>query len=92
MGTQEPIYGPTAIQTVAEQAAEVPYTVLTRENLRWKAYKYTNVETQTFYVMAANGTLVMIQVIYSNIACVRLPDLPLDRKFRSNFASDPADV
>lgn len=36
--------------------------------MRWKAYQYTNVETQTFYIMADNGTLVMVQVIYSNIA------------------------
>lgn len=68
MGTQEPIYGPEAIQSVAQQTAETPYTVLTKEHLKWKAYQYTNVETQTFYIMADNGTLVFVQVIYSNIA------------------------
>lgn len=68
VGTQEPIYGPEAIQSVAQQAAETPYTVLTKENLRWKAYQYTNVETATFYIMADSGDLVMVQVIYSNIA------------------------
>lgn len=68
MGTQEPIYGPEAIQSVAQQAAETPYTVLTKENLRWKAYQYTNVETATFYIIADSGDLVMVQVIYSNIA------------------------
>jgi hypothetical protein len=41
---------------------------LTKDDLRWRAYQYTNVETETFYVMADNGTLVMVQVIYSNIA------------------------
>ncbi|KAJ5939195.1 Survival factor 1 [Penicillium verhagenii] len=68
VGTQEPIYGPEAIRSVAQQTAETPYTVLTRDHLRWKAYQYTNVETQTFYFMADNGTMVMCQVIYSNIA------------------------
>ena len=73
MGTQEPIYGPEAIQPVGQQVAETPYTILSKEHLRWKAKQYTNVETQTFYVMADNGTLVMVQVIYSNIACVFSP-------------------
>ena len=66
-GTQEPIYGPEAIQSVAKQTEAARYTELTKEDLRWRAYQYTNVETQTFYVMADNGTLVMVQVIYSNI-------------------------
>ncbi|KAI9045210.1 survival factor 1 family protein [Aspergillus affinis] len=66
-GTQEPIYGPDAIQSVAKQAQEVPYTELTKNDLRWRAYQYTNVETQTFYIMADNGTLVFVQIIYSNI-------------------------
>ncbi|PLB42076.1 survival factor 1 family protein [Aspergillus candidus] len=68
-GTQEPIYGPDAIRSVAQQAQsqEVPYTELTKDDLRWRAHQYTNVETKTFYVMADNGTLVMIQIIYSNI-------------------------
>ncbi|KAB8225273.1 oxidative stress survival, Svf1-like protein [Aspergillus novoparasiticus] len=66
-GTQEPIYGPEAIRSVAQQAQEVPYTVLSKEDLRWRAYQYTNVETKTFYIMADNGTLVFVQIIYSNI-------------------------
>jgi hypothetical protein len=41
--------------------------VLTRDDLRWRAYQHTNVETQTFYAMADNGTLVFVQIIYSNI-------------------------
>ncbi|KAJ5677967.1 Survival factor 1 [Penicillium maclennaniae] len=68
VGTQEPIYGPEAIQSVAQQASETPYTVLTKDALKWKAYQYTNVETATFYIMADSGDLVMVQVIYSNIA------------------------
>jgi hypothetical protein len=68
-GTQEPIYGPEAIQPVSRQQTEdAPYTELTKDHLRWRAYQYTNVETQTYYVMADNGTLVMVQIIYSNIA------------------------
>ncbi|KAJ5697668.1 hypothetical protein N7488_011352 [Penicillium malachiteum] len=68
VGTQEPIYGPEAIQSVAQQTSETPYTILTKDHLRWKAHQYTNVETQTFYAMADDGTLVLAQVIYSNIA------------------------
>lgn len=66
-GTQEPVYGPEAIQSVAKQMEAARYTELTKEDLRWRAHQYTNVETQTFYVMADNGTLAMVQVIYSNI-------------------------
>lgn len=66
-GTQEPIYGPEAIQSVAKQTEAARYTELTKEDLRWRALQYTNVETQTFYAMGDNGTLAMVQVIYSNI-------------------------
>ncbi|KAL2829945.1 survival factor 1 [Aspergillus cavernicola] len=67
-GTQEPIYGPEAIQPVSQQQTEdVPYTELTKNDLVWRALQYTNVETQTYYVMADNGTLAMVQIIYSNI-------------------------
>ncbi|CRG84281.1 Survival factor 1 [Talaromyces islandicus] len=67
-GTQEPIYGPEAIQSVARQAEETPYTELEKEDLKWTAPKYTAVETQTFYAMGDNGGLAMVQVIYSNVA------------------------
>lgn len=68
-GTQEPIYGPEAIQPVSQQQTEdQPYTELSKNDLRWRAYQYTSVETQTFYMMADNGTLAMVQIIYSNIA------------------------
>lgn len=68
-GTQEPIYGPEAIQPVSQQQTEdAPYRELTKEDLRWRAFQHTNVETQTYYAMADEGTLVMVQIIYSNIA------------------------
>lgn len=67
-GTQEPIYGPDAIQSVAKQAQSVPYRELKKDDLKWHAHQYTSVETQTFYVMADNGGLAMAQVIYSNVA------------------------
>ncbi|KAJ5496797.1 hypothetical protein N7463_008784 [Penicillium fimorum] len=67
VGTEEPIYGPEAIHSVAKQAETTPYSDANKEILRWRAYPYTNVETQTFYIMADNGTLVFVQVIYSNI-------------------------
>ena len=67
-GTQEPIYGPTAIQSVAKQAAVTPYTELGIEDLKWAAMESTCVETQTFYLLADSGHLGMVQVIYSNVA------------------------
>lgn len=67
-GTAEPIYGPSAIRSVAQQAKEYPHTELSRNDLKWTALNHTNVETQTFYVMADSGHLLMAQVIYSNIA------------------------
>ncbi|RAO69946.1 uncharacterized protein BHQ10_005958 [Talaromyces amestolkiae] len=67
-GTQEPIYGPDAIQPVSKQAEKTPYTELKKEDLKWRAPQYTSVETQTFYMMADDGTLAWVQVIYNNIA------------------------
>lgn len=66
-GTQEPIYGPEAIQPVTKQAENISYTELTKDDLKWIAPQHTCVETQTFYVMADNGALCFIQVIYSNV-------------------------
>ena len=67
-GTQEPIYGPSAIQSVAKQAERLPYTELKKEHLKWEAMDSTCVETQTFYFTADSGHLGMAQVIYSNVA------------------------
>lgn len=70
-GTQEPIYGPSAIKSVAEEAKTTPYTELTREDLKWKAMESTCVETQSFYLVADSGQLAFCQVIYSNVAGIR---------------------
>ena len=67
-GTQEPIYGPSAIRSVAEQAETTPYTELKRDDLKWEAMESTCVETQSFYLMADNGHMALAQVIYSNVA------------------------
>ena len=67
-GTQEPIYGPTAIQSVAEQTEETPYTELKKEDLQWRAMQSTSVETQTFYIFTDAGQIASLQVIYSNVA------------------------
>jgi Svf1-like. len=67
-GTQEPIYGPSAIKSVAEETATTPYTELTRDDLRWEALESTCVETQTFYFMSEGGQLAFCQVIYSSLA------------------------
>lgn len=69
-GTQEPIYGPSAVRSVAEQTKSIPYTELTRNDLKWEAMDSTSVETQSFYLMADSGHLALAQVIYSNVAYV----------------------
>lgn len=74
-GTQEPIYGPSAIKSVAEEAEITPYTELTRDDLKWQAMESTCVETQTFYFMADGGQLAFVQVIYSNVAYASATDL-----------------
>ncbi|KAL9640309.1 MAG: hypothetical protein Q9164_000359 [Protoblastenia rupestris] len=66
-GTQEPIYGHSAIQSVAKQAETVPWTELEKKDLRWAAMTSTCVETQTFYLMADSGHIGMAQIIYSNV-------------------------
>ncbi|PNP52083.1 hypothetical protein THARTR1_07292 [Trichoderma harzianum] len=67
-GTQEPIYGPSAIKSVAQEAKETntPYSELTRADHTWLALDKTCVENQVFYFFAENGTIAMAQVIYSN--------------------------
>jgi hypothetical protein len=67
-GTQEPIYGPSAIKSVAEEAKTHPYSELTRDDLKWQARDSTCVETQSFYLMSDSGYLALAQVIYSNVA------------------------
>jgi len=67
-GTQEPIYGPTAVESVAEQTKETPYTELTRDGFKWQVMDSTSVETQTFYLLAETGHLALAQIIYSNVA------------------------
>ena len=66
-GTQEPEYGSTAIQSVAAQAQTVPFTELTKNDLKWKAMESTCVETQTFYFHTDEGVLAMAQLIYNNV-------------------------
>jgi hypothetical protein len=67
-GTQEPIYGPEAIQPVTKQGETVSHTELTKEDLKWEVMDSTSVETQTWYFTADNGNVGLCQVIYSNVA------------------------
>ncbi|CAH0014496.1 unnamed protein product [Clonostachys rhizophaga] len=66
-GTQEPIWGPSAIKPVSEEDAPGGYTELSRDSLTWKELDYTNVESQTFYFVADSGRLAWVQVLYSNV-------------------------
>ena len=68
VGTQEPIHGPSACQSVAEQAKTTPYTELSKDDVKWTAMDATSVETQTFYLFADTGHLAFVQVIYSSVA------------------------
>ncbi|KAK0715641.1 oxidative stress survival, Svf1-like protein [Lasiosphaeris hirsuta] len=70
-GTQEPIYGPSAIKSVAEEAKTTPFSELTRDHLKWQVMDSTCVETQSFYFMSDDGKLGFAQVIYSNVAGIR---------------------
>ncbi|KAJ3542536.1 hypothetical protein NM208_g3212 [Fusarium decemcellulare] len=71
-GTQEPIYGPSAIKSVGEEARQTrPYTEVTREDLTWKAMRSTNVETETFYLFSDNGDIASLQVIYNDVGGIR---------------------
>ena len=67
-GTQEPEYGPEAIQPVGKKGDEPTYTELTKKDLKWVTLDYTNVETQTFYLFSDAGHKGVLQVIYNNIA------------------------
>lgn len=67
-GTQEPIYGPSAIKSVAEEASKTPYTELTRDDLKWEDLDSTNVETETFYIFSESGELGLAQIIHSSVA------------------------
>ncbi|KAG5916996.1 putative cell survival pathways protein [Claviceps africana] len=87
-GTQEPIYGPSAIKSVAEEATETPYTEITRDDLKWKGLESTCVETQSFYLMSDNGDIALAQVIYSNVAGMRTT-CQFNSKIFSKDASKP---
>lgn len=72
VGTQEPEYGPDAIQPVGKNAGDPAFTETSKKDLTWKTLDYTNVETQTFYVFAESGHIAFFQVIYNNIAGLRV--------------------
>ncbi|KAL1303463.1 hypothetical protein AAFC00_006847 [Neodothiora populina] len=69
-GTAEPEYGPSAIQSVAAQ--DTPFTELKKEDMKWFVMDSTCVETQTFYFTADSGHVGLAQVIYSNVAGIRV--------------------
>ncbi|KAF2873417.1 oxidative stress survival, Svf1-like protein [Massariosphaeria phaeospora] len=71
-GTQEPEYGPDAIQPVGKNEGDPPYTELTKNDMRWILSEWTSVETQTFYYNADNGYSGFVQLIYSNVAGLRV--------------------
>ncbi|KAF2265860.1 oxidative stress survival, Svf1-like protein [Lojkania enalia] len=71
-GTQEPEYGPTAIQVVGTGEGDPAYTELTKDDLKWFTIESTCVETQTFYLHMDSGHIGFLQVIYSNVAGLRI--------------------
>jgi hypothetical protein len=73
-GTQEPIYGPSAIKSVAVEAEKKPYTELSRDDMKWQSVNSssTAVETQSFYLLSDDGHIALAQIIYSNVAYGKL--------------------
>ncbi|KAH8728823.1 oxidative stress survival, Svf1-like protein [Phaeosphaeriaceae sp. PMI808] len=71
-GTQEPEYGPEAIQPVGKNAGDPAFTELTKKDLKWATLEYTNVESQTFYVFTEAGHIIFLQLIYNSIAGLRV--------------------
>jgi len=71
VGITEREYGPEAIQSVAQQTKDVPFTELTKDDLRWEVMDSTNVETKTFYMTADNGKCGLVQIIFSNVLGIR---------------------
>ena len=68
LGVTEPIYGPSAIQSVAEQAKEkTSWSEVSKDGLKWEVMDSTNVESKTFYLVSDSGRLGLLQVIYSNV-------------------------
>jgi hypothetical protein len=67
-GTQEPEYGPEAIQPVGKTAGDPAFTELAKKDMKWATLDYTNVESQTFYLFTDEGRVGFVQVIYSNVA------------------------
>ena len=67
-GTQEPEYGPEAIQPVGKNAGDPTHTEVTKKDMKWVTLDYTNVESQTFYLFMDSGHVGFLQVIYSNVA------------------------
>jgi hypothetical protein len=67
-GTQEPEYGPEAIQPVGTREGEPTFSELTKADLKWATIATTCVETQTFYFFTETGHSGFVQVIYSNVA------------------------
>lgn len=65
---------------MAAQAQSIPFTELSKEDLRWKAMESTCVETQTFYFMSDDGVVAMAQVIYSNVGSEFWMLLPVAHK------------
>ncbi|KAH7328297.1 survival factor 1 [Stachybotrys elegans] len=87
-GTQEPIYGPSAIKSVAEEAKNKPYTEVTRDHLKWQQIDSTCVESEVFYFFSESGQVALCQIIYSNVAGIRITS-QFNTKVFSRNASEP---
>ncbi|KAF2744193.1 survival factor 1 [Sporormia fimetaria CBS 119925] len=71
-GTQEPEYGPSAIQPVGQRDGDPAFTEVKKEHLKWMTISSASVETQTFYFQTDAGHLGFVQVIYSNVVGLRV--------------------
>ncbi|KAF2708918.1 survival factor 1 [Pleomassaria siparia CBS 279.74] len=71
-GTQEPEYGPESIQPVGKHQGDPAFTEGTKNDFKWTVMESTSVETQTFYLNTDSGHTGFVQVIYSNVAGMKV--------------------
>ncbi|QIW94580.1 hypothetical protein AMS68_000098 [Peltaster fructicola] len=67
VGLTDKHHGAAALRSVKEQTLETPYTELTTQDQRWELMNSTCLEMQTFYVTTDDGTIAIIDVVYSNV-------------------------
>lgn len=87
-GTQEPEYGPEAIQPVGKNAGDPAFTEAAKTDFKWTVMETTSVETQTFYLNTDSGHSGFVQVIYSNVAYDKRQLTRIDARANYSFLAE----